>query len=126
MRKRSCWLLAGSLLLVGLAPLALYLGRDRVTSEVFLGIKPGMTESEVVSLFGRPADEQFPALEAGVSFPPDLDPFPKWTKCWSGSEGESFFVLFDENQRVRWKSYLPADSRRPTLLESVRRMLGLQ
>jgi hypothetical protein len=122
-QKRLLWgSVAACLLLAG--GLFLFLYRDHVTMATFLQIHPGMSESEVISLFGRPPDEQASALESGMHIPVNSDPYPEWVKAWIEREGDSFIIFFDEHGEVCNKCILPSEGYHPTVLERLRRWVG--
>jgi hypothetical protein len=126
MWKRTWWLcLVGfASLVAGAIFLVVYLGTERVNDANFMRIQAGMSEGEVESLFGRRADEQAPALESGVFFPADSDPFPELSKAWFNREGDGYIVLFDGQGKVCRKCVLPSESPNPNLLERFRRWFG--
>src|SRR5262249_53318271 len=93
--------------------------RDRITSDNSDRIQLGMTEGEVESILGRPADRQYHPWDISVGLAPAPGTDPEWEKMWVGQKKRQFpffwietespqaviLVHFDVNGKVSKKGF---------------------
>jgi hypothetical protein len=96
-RKKRLFLIAGTLagcVCLTLGVLALLPPRTRVTNENYDCIEQGMSNTDVQTIFGEPAElDRWPASRPGQ------DEGVKTCRCWDGGE-IVVLVAFDDDDRV--------------------------
>ncbi len=73
---------------------------DKITPEVSAEIQLGMTERQVETLLGRPADRQYHPWDIAVLLAPAPGTEPEWEKLWIGNNGTVMIVQFNAEGKV--------------------------
>jgi hypothetical protein len=77
---------------------------ERITSENSWRIELGMSEPEVESILGKPADRQYHPWDVSVRLASRPGEHPEWEKIWESDNG-SIIVHFDAQGRVSNRAY---------------------
>ena len=112
-KRKYLWLSIGVSLIVGcLIAVGFRWNSNRtipgnhVTSEDCDRIQLGMTERQVESILGKPADWQYHPWDISVGLAPAPGTSPEWEKMWIAPKEQSFILVhFDAKGKVINKGF---------------------
>jgi outer membrane protein assembly factor BamE (lipoprotein component of BamABCDE complex) len=78
---------------------------NHVTTEACDRIQLGMTERQVESILGKPADRQYHPWDVFIFLAPAPGTSPEWEKMWIGEKEAVIIVHFDANGKVSNKAF---------------------
>jgi hypothetical protein len=120
-RKLSIGVAVICLLAVGISLVGFGLFRDPIN---YARIRSGMTEREVETIMGKPADRKYHPWDIVVFLQPPPDVDLEWEMVWEGEE-RLILVQFDTEGKMCGKGYIDKDVGKPNrgFLASLRRLL---
>jgi hypothetical protein len=132
------WVMSFVLVLIAMAPITLFVFKLAAPSNKFSKIELGMTQRQVESIFGRPADADnvweavqqlgfkvaTPMAHQGEGIESIFDE-RRTLRCWGFPEHQGVAIcVFDGSEKLVGKIWCESDERKRSILEIIRSWFG--